>query len=45
MCLAVPMEIVEREGENGTVELGGVRRRVSLALCTEAACFSTFCGD
>ncbi len=30
MCLAIPMEIVERDDADGTVELGGVRRRVSL---------------
>jgi hydrogenase expression/formation protein HypC len=36
MCLAIPMEIVERGECDGTVELGGVRRRISLMLCPEA---------
>ena len=36
MCLAVPMELVEKDGPDGTVELGGVRRKVSLALLEEA---------
>jgi len=36
MCLAVPMQLVEKEGAEGTVELGGVRRKISLALCEEA---------
>ena len=33
MCLAVPMEIVERDGLDATAELRGVQRRVSLMLC------------
>lgn len=36
MCLAVPMEIVERHEQDGTVELDGIRRKVSLMLCPEA---------
>ena len=36
MCLAIPMEIVDRGEYEGTVELSGVRRRVSLMLCPEA---------
>ncbi len=36
MCLAVPMRVVVREGSSGTVELGGVKRRISLVLCDEA---------
>ncbi len=33
MCLALPARIVElRENEQGIVDLGGVRREVSLAL-------------
>lgn len=33
MCLALPARVVElRENENGVVELGGVRKQVSLAL-------------
>jgi hydrogenase expression/formation protein HypC len=36
MCLAIPMELVERNGFEGEVELNGVRRRVSLMLLPEA---------
>ncbi len=32
MCLAVPAMIVSIEGEEGEVELAGVRRRVGLQL-------------
>ena len=36
MCLAIPMQLVEREELVGTAELGGVRRQVGLMLCPEA---------
>lgn len=36
MCLAVPLRIVQIEGEIAKVELGGVLRDVSLALTPEA---------
>jgi len=36
VCLAIPMELVEKQGVEGTVELGGVRRKVSLALVDDA---------
>ena len=36
MCLAIPMQLVERLELEGTVELGGVHRRVSLMLCPDA---------
>lgn len=32
MCLAVPMRLVEREGDLGVVELEGVRREVHLGF-------------
>ncbi|MCD6506761.1 HypC/HybG/HupF family hydrogenase formation chaperone [Candidatus Poribacteria bacterium] len=32
MCMAVPMRVVEIHGDLGIVELGGVRREVSLQL-------------
>jgi len=32
MCVAIPMRVVEKEGDMGVVELGGVRRKVSLQL-------------
>lgn len=36
MCLAVPLRIEAIEGGMATVELGGVRRQVSLVLSPEA---------
>ena len=36
MCLAIPMELVERGEFDGEVELYGVRRKVSLMLLPEA---------
>ncbi len=36
MCLAIPMELVERREFDGDVELNGVRRTVSLMLLPEA---------
>jgi len=36
MCLAIPMQLLDRDEWNGTAELRGVRRRVSLMLCPEA---------
>jgi hydrogenase expression/formation protein HypC len=36
MCLAIPMELVERTEFEGDVELNGVRRKVSLMLLPEA---------
>ncbi len=36
MCLAIPMELIDRGEQDGVVELGGVRRRVSLLLTPEA---------
>lgn len=36
MCLAIPMQLVERREFEGTAELGGVRRTVSLLLCPDA---------
>ena len=37
MCLAIPALVVERlEGDEGLIDLGGVRKRVSLALVPEA---------
>ncbi|HBN08084.1 MAG TPA: HypC/HybG/HupF family hydrogenase formation chaperone [Cyanobacteria bacterium UBA8530] len=32
MCLAIPMKVVEIEGERATVELEGIRRVIGLAL-------------
>jgi len=36
MCLAIPMELIERGEYDGEVELYGVRRKVSLMLLPEA---------
>jgi len=37
MCLALPARVIERLGsDEATVDLGGVRKRVSLALVPEA---------
>ena len=37
MCLAVPMRVVERREFDGTGEVGGVRRQVSMMMCPEAS--------
>ena len=37
MCIAVPMKVIDREGDVGVVELSGVTSRVSLALVPEAS--------
>jgi len=36
MCLAVPVKVVSINGNEAEVEIGGVRRRVSIALTPEA---------
>ena len=36
MCLAIPMKLLERNELEGTVELDGVRRSISLMLLPEA---------
>lgn len=36
MCLAVPMQLVEKDGDRGMAELGGVRRNINLLLVPEA---------
>ena len=36
MCLAVPMKIVEINGEEGILELDGVRKKADLSLITPA---------
>ncbi len=35
MCLAVPVRIVAIEGDEAETEIGGVRRRASIALTPE----------
>jgi len=36
MCLAVPVKIVSVDGDEAETEIGGVRRRVSIAFTPEA---------
>lgn len=36
MCLAVPVQVISKQGDQAEVEIGGVKRRVSLALTPEA---------
>ena len=36
MCLAIPMQLVDRDEGLGTVEIDGVRREVSLMLLDDA---------
>ncbi len=36
MCLAVPVRVVSIDGNEAEVEIGGVRRRVSIMLTPEA---------
>lgn len=36
MCLAIPMKLLEQNGENGIVEIDGVRREVVLILTPDA---------
>jgi hydrogenase expression/formation protein HypC len=36
MCLAVPVKIVSVNGDEAETEIGGVRRRVSIAFTPEA---------
>ena len=36
MCLAIPMKLLERDEFEGTVELDGIRRTVSLMLLPDA---------
>jgi hydrogenase expression/formation protein HypC len=36
MCLAVPVKVVSIEGNEAEVEIGGVKRRVSIMLTPEA---------
>lgn len=36
MCLAIPMQLIERREFDATAELRGVQRTISLMLCQEA---------
>ena len=37
MCLAVPVQVVSIDGNEAEVEIGGVKRRVSIILTPEAS--------
>jgi len=32
MCLAIPLRLIDVEGEHGTVDAGGIRRRIVISL-------------
>lgn len=36
MCLAVPLKLLETNGEHGVVEMGGIRRKVNLSFVEDA---------
>lgn len=36
MCLAIPMQVIERREFDGVAEVGGIRRQVSMMMCQEA---------
>lgn len=36
MCLAVPMKLIEKDGDRGIADLGGVKRNINLLLVPEA---------
>jgi hydrogenase expression/formation protein HypC len=36
MCLAIPMKIIQKEGERAMVEAGGLQYEVNLSLLPEA---------
>ncbi len=37
MCLAIPARLAEIDGDNGIVDMGGVRKQISLALVDDVA--------
>lgn len=37
MCLAIPVKLTAKEGDRGTVSIGGIDRAVDLRLLPEAA--------
>jgi hydrogenase expression/formation protein HypC len=37
MCLAIPAQVVEIDGEQGIIDMGGVRKEISLALIDNVA--------
>jgi hydrogenase expression/formation protein HypC len=37
MCLAIPAQVVEIDGDQGIIDMGGVRKEISLALVDDVA--------
>lgn len=37
MCLAIPAQVVEIDGEQGIIDMGGVRKEISLSLVDDVA--------
>jgi hydrogenase expression/formation protein HypC len=37
MCLAVPMKLVTRDGQRGTVDMSGAQKEIMLTLVPDAA--------
>jgi hydrogenase expression/formation protein HypC len=36
MCLAVPMKIIEKKGDAGMAEMGGIKRKVNFMMLPDA---------
>jgi len=36
MCLAIPGKIIGKDGEKGIIDLGGIRKEISLCFVPEA---------
>jgi hydrogenase expression/formation protein HypC len=36
MCLAVPLKLIQVEGEHGVVEIAGIRRKVNMSFVEDA---------
>lgn len=36
MCLALPARVLKRDGDDAEIDLGGIRKRISLALTPAA---------
>ena len=37
MCLAIPAQVVQIDGDQGIIDMGGVRKEISLALVDDVA--------
>jgi len=36
MCLAIPTKVIEKNGDDGIVEIGGVKKQINLMFVPEA---------